>query len=331
MRRRGLPDITNEPKSEIIRLLVHLTFIAVVTIIGVFIFEQISVTYFHPLMFMNAHIFTIIMMGVLAPLAALIVILQFENLNQALLKENNERKAAEKELRDAKAQAELYIDLMCHDINNMNQVSMGYLELAIDKVTTEGNLGTESILLLKKPFESLKNIAKLIENVRKLQMEQVGQLKLKPMDVGEVLTDIKAQYSTVPGRDVTINYQMKKGCMVMANELITDLFSNIVGNAIKHSSGPLTIDIGLTKSNEDGHQYYKVMVADDGPGIPDNVKKELSDRLCLVNVRYTGRGFGLCLIKTLIDDFRGKYRIEDRVLDDYTKGTRFMVMLPAVK
>jgi signal transduction histidine kinase len=323
--------MADKPKLEIIRILVYLTFIAIVSIIGVFIFEQISVTYFHQLMFMNAHIFTIIMVGVLSPLATLIVILWFEKLNQSLLKENKERKAAEIKLRDAKAQAELYIDLMCHDINNMNQVSLGYLELAIDKITTEGMLGSENLIFLKKPFESLKNIAKLIENVRKLQKEQTGQLTLKPVDVGEALADVKSQYSNVPDRDITINYHLKKKCFVLANELLFDLYSNIVGNAIKHSSGPLVIDIGLSTILEDDQKYCIVTIEDNGPGISDELKKQLSDRLCLINVRYTGKGFGLCLIKTLIDDFKGKFKIEDRVPGDYSKGTKFAVLLHSVE
>ena len=39
---------------------------------------------------------------------------------------------AEDALHDAKARAELYLDLMGHDINNMHQIALGYLELARD-------------------------------------------------------------------------------------------------------------------------------------------------------------------------------------------------------
>jgi PAS domain S-box-containing protein len=40
------------------------------------------------------------------------------------------RKQAEEALNDAKAQIELYLDLISHDINNMNQIAIGFLELA---------------------------------------------------------------------------------------------------------------------------------------------------------------------------------------------------------
>jgi len=40
-------------------------------------------------------------------------------------------------------------------------------------------------------------------------------------------------------------------------------------------------------------------------------------------------GIGLYLVRTFIKQFKGKFRIEDRVPCDYTKGCCFVVMLPA--
>ncbi len=43
------------------------------------------------------------------------------------------------ELRQAKAQAELYLDLLSHDINNLNQIAMGYLEIAQEMLDLKDN------------------------------------------------------------------------------------------------------------------------------------------------------------------------------------------------
>jgi signal transduction histidine kinase len=40
-------------------------------------------------------------------------------------------------------------------------------------------------------------------------------------------------------------------------------------------------------------------------------------------------GLGLYLVKTIVEDFGGKVRVEDRVPGDHTKGAKFVVMLPA--
>jgi hypothetical protein len=65
---------------------------------------------------------------------------------------------AQEELKSAKQQAELYLDLMGHDINNMHQVALGYLELAKDMPPGEGQT-----VFLDKPVEVLQRSTKLIE------------------------------------------------------------------------------------------------------------------------------------------------------------------------
>jgi signal transduction histidine kinase len=41
-------------------------------------------------------------------------------------------------------------------------------------------------------------------------------------------------------------------------------------------------------------------------------------------------GLGLYLVKTLVDSFGGRVWVEDRVIGDYSKGARFVVVLPAI-
>jgi nitrogen-specific signal transduction histidine kinase len=82
---------------------------------------------------------------------------------------------------------------------------------------------------------------------------------------------------------------------------------------------------------DNGKTYCRIEVEDNGPGIPDMLKNTLFDRLNLTTTRAKGKGFGLCIIKMLVDDYHGKFRVEDRVKGDHTKGARFVVMLPAVE
>ena len=71
-----------------------------------------------------------------------------------------------------KPRAELYLDLMGHDINNMNQIALGFLELAVDMVKDD-----EVRDIVKRPLDAIQNSSKLIENVRKLQKVKNGGLK----------------------------------------------------------------------------------------------------------------------------------------------------------
>ncbi len=240
-----------------------------------------------------------------------------------------ERKIAEEALKSAKSDTELYVDLMGHDINNMNQITMGFLELAEDIMKFEGKLDLDNIHLLDKSIQSLQNSSILIDNVRKIQREKLGLYNSEIIDIGSLLAEVTSQFQDVPGRQIKITYEPVDGCLVSANALLKDVFINLIGNSIKHSYGPLTINIKVDRETENG--YYKVIVQDNGPGIPDNLKKTLFDRLNLDNTRARGKGFGLCLIKMLVDDYHGKFWAEDRVPGDHTQGVKFFVMLPEVK
>jgi PAS domain S-box-containing protein len=240
------------------------------------------------------------------------------------------RKQIENKLRDAQAQAELYVDLMGHDINNMNMVALGFLEMANDKLKAEGMLDTSDEQLLLKSIENIKNSSMLIDNVRKLQRERAGELKLMAIDIAEVLSSVKDQYLNVPNRDVKINLNTTCRCAVIANDLLRDIFSNLVGNSIKHSSGPLTVNIDMACIGERGVNFCKVTVEDNGPGIPDAMKALIFDRSHEAK-KLRGKGLGLYIVNTLVRDFNGKVWAEDRVPGDHTKGARFVVILPAIE
>lgn len=238
-----------------------------------------------------------------------------------------ERKLAEEALLESKAQAELYVDIMAHDISNIDQAIMGYLEIALDTL----NVSVEQKELIEKPIEMIKNSARLVENVKKLQRLKAGEIQPEKVDVGKVLSEIITEYSNVPGRKIEINYQPVTGCVVLANALLKDVFSNIVGNAIKHSNGSLTINIVVSKTEENGREYFRVDVEDNGPGISDELKKKLFREIVKDRVKAERRGLGLQLVNVLVHIYGGRVWVEDRVPGDHTKGSRFVVVLPAVE
>ncbi|OPY28621.1 MAG: sensory histidine kinase AtoS [Methanocella sp. PtaU1.Bin125] len=243
--------------------------------------------------------------------------------------DTTERKHTEIALQEAKSQAELYVDLMGHDINNMNQAAMGFLEMAYEKLKTRGSLDGEDLDLLASAMGSLRSSSGLIDSVRKLQRERKGGMKPYVLDLSPLLADVKEQYTSVPGREIVIDYTASCPCKVLANELLRDVFANIVGNAIKHSRGAIAISISLSVEPRQGVHYCRVDVEDNGPGISDERKKAIFERAGMDRTKLTGKGLGLYLVKTLVEDFHGRVWVEDRVPGDYRKGARFVVLLPA--
>ncbi len=237
----------------------------------------------------------------------------------------------ERKLEEAGKQSDLYVDLMGHDINNMNQVALGFLELALEKMERNGRLELNDKILLERPFEALKSNSRLVDNVRKIRRERSGKVEPTLVDLGKILEEVKGQFTDIGPRDIMIKYTPAEGCYVMANELLLDVFLNLAGNAIKHSSGPLSINLKLESEQRQEGKFYRVSVEDNGPGIPDDQKKKLLDQACLNRARRNGKGFGLCLTRTLLEDYKGSIWIEDTVPLDHTKGSRFVVLLPAAE
>jgi signal transduction histidine kinase len=219
---------------------------------------------------------------------------------------------------------------MGHDINNMNQVALGFLELALDLIARGEKIEKQNDLLIAKPFEMLKNSSALIDSVKKVQRERMGMYETIEVDIGEVLAEVKAMFTSKVDRDVTINYEPST-CKVYANELLKDVFINLVGNAVKHGGRPLTIRLDVTSESIQGQKYCMVSVEDNGPGLPDETKKMIFEHLTNKVAKGGRSGFGLYMAKTLIDDYHGRFWVEDRVPGDHTKGARFVVMLQMAK
>jgi signal transduction histidine kinase len=256
------------------------------------------------------------------------------NVKSEVLESNvdiTERKRAEEALKEAKQQAELYLDLMGHDISNMHQIALGQLELARETMETFGRLEGEDKQMIDVPVEILWKSARLINNIRNIQMMRAGEYKFERLDLGDVLTEAVREYSHIPGRDIRIDYNPVHSCPVKANQLLKDIFNNLLDNAVKHCNDPIRIGVGVLPVVENGRHFYRVAVEDNGSGILDERKDEIFNRLSRGDTKARGTGLGLYIVKTLVDGFGGRVWAEDRVPGDPTQGTRFVVYLPVME
>jgi PAS domain S-box-containing protein len=240
------------------------------------------------------------------------------------------RKLSEEALADEKARAELYLDLMGHDINNMNQVAMGYLELAQDVFKSNMPVKDADIDLISKSYDKLLDSSQLIKNVSKLQKARSGELKPHMVDACQTMMRMYARYSNMPGINVSFNIDLPHSCPVNADDLLYEVFENIVSNAIKHAGQKPIINIKFDTVLRDGGKYNLFIFEDNGQGVSDELKERIFNRMQRGDTKAKGSGLGLFLVKSLVDSYGGKVWIEDRVSGDHTQGARFVVMLPVI-
>ena len=118
----------------------------------------------------------------------------------------------------------------------------------------------------------------------------------------------------------------------MANPLLKDVFSNIVSNAIKHSEGSLEMSIKVESLTA-----QRQMIATGYPwritvrAYLTSIKENIFNRFARGKTEARGHGLGLYLVRTLVEGFKGRVWVEDRVKGDCSQGCRFVVLLPAVK
>jgi signal transduction histidine kinase len=234
-----------------------------------------------------------------------------------------ERKKIEQELIEEKGRAQLYLDLLTHDINNYITAAMGYLQLAEMRLTLE----EKDKKLIGVPIRELRNSSELIANVRNIQRLEVERYRGEEVEIRQMLEGIRNDYEHPHGRDVAITLSGIDRCPMRVSSLLKDAFGNIVGNAIKHSTGPLKINIIVQYEVLNGEDHIRVSIEDNGPGVPDDMKECVFDRMTRGSTKVTGHGLGLYLVKRLVEDQGGQVWVEDRVPGNSAQGAKFVVEL----
>ncbi|OGS42261.1 MAG: hypothetical protein A3K67_00890, partial [Euryarchaeota archaeon RBG_16_62_10] len=227
---------------------------------------------------------------------------------------------------DSRRDAELYTDVLSHDIKNFNQAILGYLALLKDRVERPENLA-----MIEKIAQQVMNTSRLATNVRTMSRLTFGDVELVRTDLGAVLLD--CQQSLVqyyPGRKIVFRHEIDRGLyFVSADELVRELFVNLFTNAVKYDPHEtVEIELGVERKDEDDGSYVVVSVADHGQGIPPETKAIIFERFSKAP-RKKGSGLGLHIVRTLATRYGGDVWAEDRVPGDHAKGTVFKVKLPA--
>ncbi len=227
---------------------------------------------------------------------------------------------------ESRRSAEFYTDLLSHDIKNFNQAIMGYLDLVRAGITRP-----EQATYIEKVNEQVMNINRLAADVRTMSRLTFSGSQLAQVDLGGVLLDsiagVQQYYLT---RNIVFHKSVEVGKHhVMADELVRELFVNILTNAVKYDPGnPVEIDVSLEKVETAQGKRLLVSVADHGRGVPDDLKEEIFQRFNQAP-KKKGTGLGLHIVRTLTARYRGKAWVEDRVKGDHSKGAVFKVELPS--
>lgn len=173
----------------------------------------------------------------------------------------------------------------------------------------------------------LDSIVETFEALLRITQIEAGARRSRfcPVDLAGVLADIAEIYEPVAeeAQDSLRSRVAAVGPAVVVGdrELLTQLFANLIENAIRHSPPATRITLAL----EPREARYVAVVADTGPGIPEHEHENVFRRLYrLERERSTpGSGLGLSLVAAIAELHRARV-----VLSDNAPGLRVEVSFP---
>ena len=235
-----------------------------------------------------------------------------------------------------KGEVRMYLDLLTHDIGNLVNPVNAYLEMVIAATS----LTPVQHKYISSALEASRNMTHLIRNVRRsAQLLELDRAELVPVSLSRAL-----RQSTADSRnaflekkvDIRLNLPTQD-VWVVADNFLDEVLYNVFTNSIKYDEhDEIVIDVETKIVELENRDYAEIRVIDRGVGIPDDMKDKIFSREYRNLVKQDrsqhskpkGAGMGLSIVKSLLDRYGGRIWVENRIRDDFTRGSVFIILLP---
>lgn len=249
---------------------------------------------------------------------------------RSVLKEVEQREQIQKlatELQLANDQQTVLIHFITHQIKGFFTMSRNIFSLMLEN--TFGELAPDMRRMAQQGFDNTtKGVTTVQEilNAANLKKGTVA-MKMAPFDIRELVEQVLGELKPrIEAAALHVESTLPQGPLsVMGDRFqLHEVFKNLIDNAIRYTPKG-TIAVKLDKRDMVAHFEVK----DSGVGLSDDDKKKLfteggrGKESLKVNVDSTG--FGLYIVKGIVDQHKGKVWAES---EGQGKGSTFMVDLP---
>lgn len=173
-----------------------------------------------------------------------------------------------------------------------------------------------------------------------LQALRASEPRLEATDLRATLErEAEAARATYDG--VVVDLDLPEGPLhVRADDLLGDVVGNVVSNAVEHNDDAephvevsATVEpVDDTVEGPEGDEVVELRIADDGPGIDDELKDAVFRRdETGLHEDGTGSGFGLFFVDTMMEKYAGTVRVEDNEPRGSVFVLRFAAADPAAE
>lgn len=232
----------------------------------------------------------------------------------------------EKEIDKAKTE---FVSLASHQLRTPLTTVSWYSEMLlagdVGKLTPDQNKYLEEIYKGNKRMIALVNT---LLNVSRLELG-TSLVEPEPTDIIALAKNVVVEQKLkIEEKKLIITQKFSTAVPIFSADpkLLRMVFQNLLTNAINYTpeGGKITIEIALSAERS----KILIKISDTGYGIPENQQDKIFTKLFRAdNVRdkdTEGTGLGLYIVKSIIEDSKGKIWFES----EENKGTTFFITLP---
>lgn len=251
-------------------------------------------------------------------LIILFVVLTLSDVNKAYRARRAAEEARKKTEEIMESRHKLLLSVS-HDIKTPLTSIMGNVEL----MDSEGNEKEISSIQ-----QSADHILNLLTNLLDFSSLEQGKLKVEksPFNINRLCAEIATMFEPIAlKKDLLFHYSttVKNNLTAISDELkIKQVASNLISNSIKYTlDGQVNFMVSFENSNIVFH------ITDTGVGIPADKINDIFTpfvRIDTYNTLAEGSGYGLSVVKGLVDLLEGSITVESEV----GEGTHFTVRIP---
>ncbi len=220
-----------------------------------------------------------------------------DDLELAYVERYRELGEANRRLREMARFKDELIAIISHDLRAPLQVTLGHGRM-LEDANLPGDLRTSAEAIVRQSRKILKMVESLLDRGKGEQARVALDVQL--LDVGRVARDCAFELEILAAeRGVALSAHAPERLPVMGDELkLREVLQNLITNGLEHAAKKGTVLVeGEVLHRPDG-PVVKVVVHDDGPGMPE-------EQMHLVFDRYRhgpgGTGLGLAICKEFVE------------------------------
>lgn len=224
-----------------------------------------------------------------------------------LVQDISARVQGEEELRRANRELDAFVRTVSHDLRSPLTPIVGFAQLL--KESYGDRLDGDAQYYLDAIVRQGNRMGALLEDL--LALARVGQLErpAEPVPLSEVVAGVVAMRAgQLLAAGMTVAPQ-ELPAVRLPRTLMTQLFDNLIGNAIRYAGRPGPIEVG----GERRGGKVQLFVRDHGRGIPAEERARIFELFyrCAETSEQEGTGVGLATVQKIVQLFLGRVWVEE--------------------